>query len=587
MKVSDYIAEFLVQNEVRHVFGLQGGAVVHLFDSLERTSDVSVIYCHHEQSAALAAVSNAKVTGKLGCAIVTTGPGCSNAITGLLAAWQDSVPVIYISGQTRVEHTSYGKPVRQVGSQEFNILDVVRPITKYSKLIENVQDVPSVLSEAVLHAISGRMGPVWIDIPVNLQWMHSDYVAPFSISIPEQLTDISGELVSQFNALIDMLANSSKPVIVAGNGIRAAGVEREFIDFIKTAQIPFVSTWTTSDLIETDNSLFGGIIGVAGQRGANKILYEADMILCLGCHLAITHTGTLFGEFAPRAKKAIIDIDRGELDNLNIEFNIKVHADLRSFFVFCGHENVKNDLYADYRWLDACLNLKLLNSVTDTLEDKSCLGDDTVVNSNYFNYLLTKRLPLNSHIVVDGGGTALYTGFQSSFLKRGQRIICSSAISAMGTGLPESIGVAFGFPCSTIYCIIGDGSLMLNLQELQTIHYHNLPVKIIIYNNSGYLAIKHTQKSFLDSRYFGTDAGHGVSIPDISRIAECFQISYLRVSGLSQVDDAISYIVEHSGPLLVEVVVSSDQEMLFQQGYRCVGDGAFQPCNLSEMQPYI
>lgn len=585
MKVSDYIARFLEANGIRHVFGLQGGAVVHLFDSLERTDGISAIYCHHEQSAALAATSNAKVTGTPGCAIVTTGPGCTNALTGLLAAWQDSVPVIFISGQTRIEHTSYGKPVRQVGSQEFNILDIVRPITKYSKLITSAKEIEAVLPDALFRATEGRMGPVWIDIPVNIQWEEADFPAPLRVPFHKPRLAAETALANQFVDLLEMMAVSKRPVIVAGNGIRAASLEVAFLAFLKVAGIPFVSTWTASDLTATDDPSFGGIIGVAGQRGANKILYEADLILCLGCHLAITQTSTLFKEFAPDAKKAIIDIDKGELENLNIPFDVKIHSDLRLFFEFLETSDIK--LKVSREWPERFAELKRLNSVIATLKEKSSIGDETGINSNYFNFSLASRIPDNSHFVIDGGGTALYTGFQSSFLKKGQRIICSSAISAMGTGLPESIGVALGLPGSTVYCIIGDGSLMLNIQELQTIFHHRLPIKVIVYNNRGYLAIKHTQKSFLGARYSGTDPKHGISIPAIRRVAECFQLDYLCVDAVDKVDAMIDLIVDHPGPLLVEVLVPADQPMLFQQGYREIAKDRFQPRDLSEMQPYL
>ncbi len=585
MKVSDYVAQFLAANGVWNVFGLQGGAVVHLFDSIEKTDNISTIYCHHEQAAALAATSYAKVTGGMGAVVVTTGPGCTNALTGLLAAWQDSVPVMFISGQTRVEHTSYGKPVRQVGSQEFNILDIVRPITKYSKLLRNPDEIESVFREAHFHAFDGRMGPVWIDLPVNLQWETPDVGLPCRLALPDAARVAASGSTVDFSRLVDLIRFAKRPVIVAGNGIRAAGCQDAFLAFAKASGTPFVSTWTASDLTATDDPLFGGIIGVCGQRGANKILYHADLIVCLGSHLALTQSSTLFKEFAPNAKKAIIDIDKGELDNLNVDFDLKIHADLRNFFEFYLTNPFSGQVQPD--WIGKFSKLKGLNSVVATLTEKSSIGDGCHVNSNYFNFKLTEKIPVDSHIVVDGGGTALYTGFQSTFLKKGQRIICSSSISAMGTGLPESVGVCFGLDRSPVYCLIGDGSLMLNIQELQTIFHHKLPVKVIVYNNKGYLAIKHTQKSFLGGRYFGTDPEYGVSFPSIKRIADCFEIDYLKVDAVSRVDVLVDAIVSHPGPLVVEVSVPDDQGMLFQQGYRQIGPEQFQPVILSEMAPYV
>jgi len=584
MKASDYIAKFLYKNGVKHIFGLQGGSVVHLFDSVEKTPDLSVIYCHHEQSAALAATSNAKFTGNIGAVIVTTGPGTTNALTGLLAAWQDSTPVFFISGQTRVEHTSYNKPVRQVGSQEFNILDIVRPITKYSTLITDGAQIPRIFEEAYYAATEGRKGPVWIDIPVNIQW------EDFNIEEPIILLSRDNNINNshKFDSLLQMIELSRQPVIVAGNGIRSSKSVDKFNEFIRKSNIPFVSTWTASDLSDHDDPLFGGIIGVSGQRGANKILYKADLIICMGTHLSLTHTSTMLDEFSPNSKKVIINIDQAELDNLNVNFDLKVHEDISLCLDYINnHYNDLNNERLD--WITEFAKLKKLNSTLDTINDKFLTQDkdNNYINSNYFNYKLSRKVSNTDNFVIDGGGTALYTGFQSTFIHKGQRIICSSAISAMGTGLPESIGVSFGSLGATVYCIIGDGSLMLNLQELQTISYHKLPIKIIVYNNRGYLAIRHTQEAFLGSKYYGTDSKHGINFPDLNNVANCFNLDYLKVSNRDSVDNCIDKIIAHRGPILVEVSVSPNQKMLFQQGYKETPDGKFKPHNLSEMKPYL
>ncbi|TSA57778.1 MAG: thiamine pyrophosphate-binding protein [Methylophilaceae bacterium] len=458
-------------------------------------------------------------------------------------------------------------------------------MTKYSRLLRDPDEMEAVFREAHFHALDGRMGPVWIDLPVNLQWETLDVGTPCRLALPTTARIAASGAVADFPRLLDLVRYAKRPVIIAGNGIRAAGCQEELLYFTKNCGVPFVSTWTAADLTATNDPLFGGIIGVCGQRGANKILYHADLIICLGSHLAVTQSGTLFKEFAPDAKKVIIDIDKGELDNLNVDFDLKIHSDLRDFFEF--YRTHPCNIQVQPVWIKEFSALKELNSVVATLTAKSSIGNDQHVNSNYFNFKLTEKIPVDSHIVVDGGGTALYTGFQSTFLKRGQRIICSSSISAMGTGLPESIGVCFGLARSTVYCLIGDGSLMLNIQELQTIFHHKLPVKVIVYNNKGYLAIRHTQKSFLGGRYFGTDSELGVSVPSIKRIADCFEIDYLEIGNVGQVDTLIDAIVSHPGPLIVEVNVPDDQSMLFQQGYRRISPERFQPVTLSEMAPYV
>jgi acetolactate synthase-1/2/3 large subunit len=584
MKASDYLATFLVDNHVKQVFGLQGGAVVHLFDSVERQPGVEAIYCHHEQAAALAATAHAKVTGHLGCAIVTTGPAATNALTGLLAAWQDSTPVLFVSGQTRVEHTSYGKPVRQVGSQEFAILDVVRPITKYACLVERIEQLPQLLEEAVSAALSGRQGPVWIDFPVNLQWGEvTTTQKSLEVFQRRKASPLLGP--DAYDSVAAELSAAKRPLVVAGNGIRAAGCVESFRNFVERHSLPFVTSWTASDLLPTSHPLNAGIIGIAGQRGANKVAFAADLLICLGSHLGLTQTSTLSDKYAPASRKIIIDIDADQLANLTVNFDHAIHADLADFFAMEANE--KRPTICEYEWLDLIEELRRLNSVNATLTEPSDRGDSFSVNSNVFNAALTSAIPATSCLVIDGGGTALYTGFQASVLKGAQRIICSSAISAMGTGLPESIGASLATGRGEVYCVIGDGSLMLNLQELQTIHHLGLPVKVIVYNNRGYLAIKHTQQAFLGQRYYGTDPRHGLSIPPIHRIAECFDLPFLRVAGINTMANDIKRIVGHNGFMLVEVCVPEMQSMLFQQGYRQNDDGSHSPVDLSEMRPFL
>jgi len=583
MKATDYLARFLLANGVDRVFGLQGGGVVHLFDSVERLDGIHVTYCHHEQAASLAAVAYAKRREGLGCAIVTTGPACTNALTGLLAAWQDSTPVIFISGQTRIEHTSYGKRVRQVGSQEFAILDIVKPITKYARMVEAPQQLPDILNEAATVALSGRQGPVWIDFPVNLQWADV-HVSPEIPKAQAGIKRISKLEAVYINALSRELVSATRPLLVVGNGIRSAGCAEDFVALVEQYKLPFVSSWTAGDLLPSDHPLNAGILGVAGRRGANKAVFSADLLLCLGCHLGLTQTSTLTGTYAPNARKVIIDIDEDQLKNLTVSFDLCIHANLADFFSQLSEIcfNVQSSA-----WLSSIIDFQRMNSVDATLTEPSSRGDSETVNSNYFNSELTRRIPSSADIVVDGGGTALYTGFQSSSIKAGQRLICSSSISAMGTGLPEAIGVSQAKGNGEVYCLIGDGSLMLNIQELQTIRHHSLPVKIIVYNNNGYLAIKHTQESFLEKRYFGTDTNNGLSFPEIEKIASCFGIPYTKSVGTHMISEVIDRVVTHKGPILLEVITPGMQSMLFQQGYSKNVDGTFSPADLSEMKPFL
>lgn len=369
----------------------------------------------------------------------------------------------------------------------------------------------------------------------------------------------------------------SRPVIVAGYGIRLAGEVQRFQSFVHRTRIPVVTTWTGADLLPTANILNTGILGISGQPGGNKAVHNADFLLVLGSHLSLPQTSTLVDEFAPNAKRVFINIDQDQLDNLNVRSDLSICAHLRQFFDWAEENPLEP---APEEWLEQCRQYKDLNQIKNT-----------GLTSYTFNAQMTQMLPPETSMVIDGGGTALYTGFQSSYIKRGSRLICSTAMSAMGSGLPEAIGaclarpaekVGEGYPLrySLTTCLIGDGSFMMNLQELQTIVHHNLPIKICVINNGGYLAIRHTQKSFLEGRYSGTSK-KDISFPDIKKIAQAFGIPYFPVCSMDDMD-AVGHVLELSGPAIFEVFCPEDQSQYWKQGYRKEGE-RFVPQNLGEM----
>jgi acetolactate synthase I/II/III large subunit len=572
MKLSDVLAKILQKKGVSHVFGLQGGGVVHIFDSLERNG-IGVTYMHHEESVALAAVAHAKVTGELGCAVVTTGPGSTNAITGLLAAWQDSIPCLFVSGQVRSQHTSYGRKVRQVGTQEVNICDIVRPITKDTKFINDKENFVSELNNAIEVAHSDRPGPVWLDLPLDYQWADVDF--------DEKLVSANAEEKEMEPCLdfdnasesLRLLSQSTRPLLILGYGIRLAGRSIHLDKLIEQHGIPFVTTWTASDLFATDHPLNLGIIGMSGQRGANKAVFHADLFICLGTHLSIPHTTTLFDSYAPQAKKVIVNIDEDQLDNLNVQFDLKIKGDVATYIEWLSKENIKK-----FNWPDASV-----------FKGQNWYNPDVTQspNSNVYIRELTKQTTEKMCLVVDGGGTALYAGFQSSVLKSGDRIICSSAISAMGTGLAETVGVSKLKEFSRILCVIGDGSFLMNVQDLQTIRQDNINVVISVINNNGYLAIRNTQKEFLGGRLYGTHPEWNLAMPSIEKIANAFEIPYVRLDKAEDVEQAVRRLSPAQGPIICEVVVDENQDVLFRQGYVDNGDGTFGPQPLSEMAPFL
>ena len=568
MKLTDLLSKVLKKNLVKNVYGLQGGAVVHIFDSLKK-ENIKITFTHHEESAALAAVANAKATNELGCAVVTTGPGATNAITGLMAAWQDSIPVIFISGQARSNHTSYNKKVRQTGTQEVNICDVVKPLTKYTKFIKKKESFFKELNNAIQIAKSGRPGPVWLDLALEIQWADIKNFNKIEKINPKK----PSEKITNIDKAIKMINKSKKVLFALGYGVKLSKLNHNKIKkFFHEKNIPFVLTWNTADLFPTNNIHNLGIIGMSGQRGANKSMFNCDLIVCLGTHLAIPHTTTLYENYSPNSKKIIVNIDKDQLKNLNVKFDLKINSDCKIFFkkIFNKINKKKDKTLLKYR------NLNWYEPTKKKLP-----------NSNSFIRNLTSNIKSKNCIIIDGGGTALYAGFQSSIVSKNTKIICSSAISSMGTGLPEILGAFDSNKFKDLICIIGDGSFLMNCQELQTIRHKNINVKIILVNNNGYAAIRHTQKEFLNEKYIGTLPPHDISFPNFMKLSKAFNIKYLKIDSNKKADKLIKKIQKLKGPVIIDLIIDQNQEALFKQGYKKNIDGTFSPMQLSEMFPFV
>lgn len=571
IKITDLVAKKLCKIGINSAFGLQGGAVVHIFDSLEKAG-IKCYYLHHEQSAALAATANSKVTGKMGCVVVTTGPGCTNAITGLLAAWQDSIPVIFISGQVRSAHTSYGRPVRQVGTQEAPIIDIVKPITKYAKFLNNASDIDSELNKAINIAKSGRPGPVWIDLALDVQWAMIDELDGEDImpAFDNETSRLTSNEVTSFYSLI---AGSSKPLLVLGYGIRLSNSLEEIKRFISEHDLNYVTTWSAMDYFPTEDQRNLGVLGMCGQRGANKAIFASDLLLCLGTHLGIPHTTTLTEKYAPDAKKIIVNIDNNQLKNLSVSFDLKINLDIKDFLLSIeplklNFAKAKFNGVKEQNWYEPKVSRK--------------------INSNSYIKALSEQNTVRSCYVIDGGGTALYAGFQSLRVKKGERVVCSTAISSMGTGLSETIGAYAAKEYEKYVCVIGDGSFLMNVQDLQTIYQYQIPVAIIVVNNNGYLAIRNTQKDFLDGRYYGTHPDWSLLMPDIKRIGKAFKIDAIKVKNQDEVFSSLKKINgKIQKPIIIELIADENQEVLFSQGYVKNADDTYAPSSLSEMRPYI
>ena len=582
MKLTDYVAQFLVDQGVKYVFGLTGGAVVHLFDSVDKNPDITPIFTHHEQAASFAAEAYARVTNNLGAAFVTTGPGGTNALTGLCAAWLDSIPCIYISGQTRFEHTTQDKPIRQLGSQQINIVSVASHFSKFAVMVDDPNKIKYYLQKAIYIAKNGRPGPVWIDLPLNFQWMdiEPDKLPNFS-PVEESLQEVSNNFEELLNKCLKMIKEAKRPLVLIGNGVRLGDATEEFKAFLEKFQIPFVTTWNSSDVIPTDNKFNLGRAGIACQRGANLAVQNCDLLLSIGSHLSIPITGTNYQAFAREAKKIVVDIDPTEILFETVKRDLSIQCDAKIFLDML----LKNgfDKSTDIKqWLEKCAKYKAYNGIPKEWKEQK-----TYVNPYVFIDALSDYLDSEDTIVVDGGGTALYMPFQSMKLKEGQRMIVSAGIGAMGSGIPESIGACFASNKKRTICFCGDGSMQFNIQELQTIYHHNLPIKIFLFNNDGYLAIRHTQIDFLNRNFVGSDSRGGVSLPDFQKVVAAYGIKITRIYNHIEMNEKIKWTLNSSDPVVCEIMIPSDQELIPRAGFKKNADGTASGMPLEDMFPFL
>ena len=551
MRVVDYVVDQVYRVGARHAFTVTGGGAMFLNDAVAAHKWITPVCNHHEQASAMAGVAYSKYTGKPAFVCPTTGCGGTNAITGLLDAWQDSVPVIFVSGNVNLHQIS-PPGVRNLGVQEARIIEIVQSITKYAKLIESVDEVEEVVQEALKAATTGRPGPVWIDIPM----------------------DIQGKEMEVFS-LQEEIEKAERPLILAGGGINCAGICRdEFRDFVSKTRIPVVTTFNAVDLIESDDEYFVGRVGVKGTRAGNFAMQNCDLLLVLGSRLPVPATGYNYKTFARDAKIIVVDIDKDEHSKNTVQIDKFIHSDLRDFLYGKGiSTNVPE-------WHKKCI--KWRDQWPIIPEKKS---DDTGIDLYDFTGKLNNHKPDNS-VVISDAGSAYYVCSQATGIKGKNRYITSSAQAEMGFTVPACIGAAFaGSPC--VIGVTGDGSVQMNIQELQTIKHHQLPIKLFVWNNSGYLSIRTTQKKFFEGREIGTDDDSGVSFPDLGRIAHAYDIDYAKVSDYDSLAPAMETIFSFDGPMIIEVMCQKWQEVVPTLQGRKNPDGTISAPPLEDMYPFL
>ncbi len=582
MRVADYIFKYLADYGIKHVFLITGGGAMHLNDALKKESRIKYVCTHHEQAAAIAAEGYARTSGNLAVVNITSGPGGTNALTGVIGQWLDSVPVLYLSGQVKFETTIASCSdihLRQLGDQEINIIDIVKPVTKYAKMITDSKAIKAELEKAIRIATSGRPGPVWLDIPLNVQ---GALVEAEDLEGDNNANDVSfaaeDKIISE---IIEELQKSKRPLLIAGHGIRISKAEKEFLELVGLLNIPVVATFNGFDLIASDSDNFIGRIGTLGSRAGNFALQNTDLVICLGTRNNIRQVSYNWPSFASRAKKIIVDIDEAELRKKTVKGDILVHSDAKSFVIKLLEE-IPEGFRVDKTWIEWCQARKKQYPVV--LEEYKHSSEQSV-HPYHFIEELTNALD-NNAIVVAGNGTACVVLFQAGIVKTGQRIFWNSGCAAMGYDLPASIGAVLAGNRDVV-CIAGDGSLQMNIQELQTVKHYNLPVKIFVLNNQGYHSIKMTQMAFFDGDFIGCNKDCGVSFPDNSKLADLYGLKYFRIDSTARMKQVINDILSSPGAALCEVVLRNDYVFAPRLSSRRESDGRIISNPLEDLSPLL
>lgn len=576
-KVADYIANLLVKNGITNVFSVVGGGAMHLNDAFGRHKDIECIYNHHEQASAIAAEGYARVNNKMACVCVTTGPGGTNALTGVLCAWQDSIPMIVISGQTRYETTvdSTGLNLRQFGEQEYNIIESVKPMTKYAVMVKEPQSIKYHLERAIAEATTGRKGPCWIDVPLDIQG---------SLIEDTQLTGYSSvKEISSYkeicNIIYSKIKDAKAPVLIVGSAVRQSGSLPEVHELVTKLNIPVVCPTSVADTFHTSHPLYYGNFGVFGGRTGNFIIQNCDLMVSIGARMSFKQTGFNYSFFAPNAEKIVVDIDGEELRKNTVKIDMPIQADLVDI-ISSLNEQIKTVLPVKIDWIDYCNSLKKRFS---PMPEKA--SDSEAVNPYYFAEKLQQRLDEKSIIVV-GNSCACVSLLQMGIAKKEQRIFGNVNCGTMGYDIPAALGASLAAK-SNVICATGDGSFQMNIQELQTIVHNNLPVKFIVFNNNGYQAIVQTQKNFFGGVLSGCTMESGVSFPAFDKITAAYGIPYKKISCHEDVDEGINWLMSLNSYGLCEVIQDVQQLIEPKVMSKKMPDGSLISPPIDDLSPFL
>lgn len=586
IKVAQYIADFLTDHGITDCFMVTGGGAMHLDDALGHKEGLHCVFNHHEQACSIAAEGYTRLTGRLAAVCVTSGPGGTNAITGVMGGWLDSIPMFILSGQVKRETTIWSCPelgLRQLGDQEFDIIHSISNMTKYAVMLTNPVETAYHLEKALYLALNGRGGPVWIDVPLDVQgaMIETDDLIHFDPATekPWQVPELKPEIAA---TVLEKIRQAKAPLILAGTGIRLGQAEEELLSVLKKLQIPVVTAWNANDTVAYDSPYFAGMPGTVGTRPGNFAIQNCDLLISLGCRMNIRMIGYNHFDFAKNAYKIVVDIDPRELIKPTIRPDMPVNADVKDFLqAILQQEYTPQDHHA--AWLKWCRDLV---SKYPSALDSYHTDRDKQINPYIFTDILFDHLR-NDDRIICGNGSACVVTFQTGKIKQGQRMFTNSGCAAMGYGFPAAIGAAIADNSSRTICIDGDGSVMMNIQELATVAYNKLNIKLILLNNNGYHSIRQTQRNLFQPPFIGIDSNSGICFPDFKKLADAFGITYHLLENENDCQQKLDTILDENGPCICEVIVDPEQNFSPKSSSKVLPDGRIVSPSLDDMAPFL
>lgn len=587
IKLSDYVIQYLEELDIGHIFMLPGGGAMHLNDSLGKSSKLQYVVCLHEQACAIAAEAYARVTNKPGLLMVTTGPGGTNAVTGVAAAYIESTPMIVISGQVKMADQIREQGIRQQGMQEVDIVSIVKPITKYAVMITEPESIRYHLDRALYEAMNGRKGPVWLDIPLDIQATQIDEKQLKGWESEREKVESEKEkewlLEQQVLQAIEHLNRAERPVLLAGNGIRLSGGIGVFSELVEQLQIPILTTWNGIDLIEESHPLFFGRPGGMGQRYANFVQQNSDFFLSIGARMNLLQTGYNFDGFAREAFKVMVDIDENELHKINVRPQLPIGADARDFMEMLMKHKDKIQVKGISEWITYAKRMKNKYPIVS----EKHWEQKQLVNTYALLDTITEQMKEDDIYVSGSSGTCIDVSMQVFRVKKGQRVFSTKGLASMGFGVPASIGACLAGEKRRTVCVNGDGGFQMNIQELETIRRLQLPIKIFVLNNQGYAQIHATQKNIFEGHYVACDEKSFLTLCPITDVAKAYRLKTVRISSNNELSERVSEVLEYKGPVICEVMVPIELSAFPKQVSYKRSDGQMESLPLEYMNPML